>query len=310
MSDSMNSNQVRVVDPVLTTLATGYRDPRFVGGLLFPRVPVAISGGQIITFDKSAFQRYNTSRAPGGATKRMDVGYLGKPYALLNKALEASVPREHLRDAKVMPGVDQAKLKTNAVMGVLLRELEIEQATLATTLGNYDSAHKVTLAGTAKWSNAASDPVQQVDGYKDVVRQTAGVDPNTGVFSPQSWTAFKNNPAVRDRIKYTNGKDVSLEIAAQLLGLEKVDIGKGIVADAGGTFSDIWGNSFVLAYTALGSLDAAEPSYGYTYTMEGHPMVEVPYWDNNTKSWIYGVSFERAPVLSGITSGFLVDAPA
>ena len=38
-------------------------------------------------------------------------------------------------------------------------------------------------------------------------------------------------------------------------------------------------------------------------------MVETPYWDANSKSWVYGVSYERAPVLSGIASGYLIVNP-
>ncbi|CAK0772392.1 hypothetical protein WCLP8_4870007 [uncultured Gammaproteobacteria bacterium] len=53
-----------------------------------------------------------------------------------------------------------------------------------------------------------------------------------------------------------------------------------------------------------------EPSYGYTYTMKGHPMVEAPYYDNNKRSTIYGVTFERKPVLTGQCAGFLINAPA
>ena len=49
-----------------------------------------------------------------------------------------------------------------------------------------------------------------------------------------------------------------------------------------------------------------EPSYGYGYRITGMPLVEKPYWDNNAKSWIYGVSNDCTPVLSGMTAGFLV----
>ena len=44
--------------------------------------------------------------------------------------------------------------------------------------------------------------------------------------------------------------------------------------------------------------------------MRGHPLVETPYWDGNTKSWIYGVSYERAPVLAGMSAGYLISSPA
>jgi hypothetical protein len=42
--------------------------------------------------------------------------------------------------------------------------------------------------------------------------------------------------------------------------------------------------------------------------MDGNPTVEQPYFDNNSKSWVYGVNYERVPVLSGIASGYLFKA--
>ncbi|HHA2602409.1 TPA: hypothetical protein ACOEOE_004596, partial [Stenotrophomonas maltophilia] len=49
-----------------------------------------------------------------------------------------------------------------------------------------------------------------------------------------------------------------------------------------------------------------EPSYGYGYRIEGMPLVEVPYWDNSAKSWIYGVSNDATPVLAGMAAGYLI----
>ena len=192
MADQMNLNQVRIVDPILTTIAQGYADPEFVGGALFPAVPVMLSGGQIIEFDKSSFQRYNTSRAPGTPFKRMELGYLGRPYALLNKGLEAVVPRENQRDASVMPGIDLAKIKLNGVMSILRRELEIEQATLATDPSRYDSNHKIALSGTSKFSDPSSDPIAAIDSWKENIRATTGMYPNTIIFSAVSkhWLYF------------------------------------------------------------------------------------------------------------------------
>ena len=76
------------------------------------------------------------------------------------------------------------------------------------------------------------------------------------------------------------------------------------------TFSDIWGNNAVLAYVAPEGMAAVPtPSYGYTYTMEGHPLVEQPYWENGSKSWIYGTTMERSPVLTGMAAGYLFQNP-
>ena len=89
----MSNNSVRVIDPILTTYVQGYKQQNLVGDNLFPVVPVDASGGRILEFGKEDFKIYAAGRAPGGKTKRIEVGYLGKPYALGNDALEALVPR-------------------------------------------------------------------------------------------------------------------------------------------------------------------------------------------------------------------------
>jgi hypothetical protein len=38
-------------------------------------------------------------------------------------------------------------------------------------------------------------------------------------------------------------------------------------------------------------------------------MVETPYWDPKAKSWVYGTTMERAPQLTGITAGYLLQNP-
>ena len=89
---TMNINQARIIDPVLTEVTQGYRHPERIGHVLFPRVPVFARGGQIIEFGKESFRRYNTRRAPGTNTKRLEFGYQGKPFVLVQDALEGMVP--------------------------------------------------------------------------------------------------------------------------------------------------------------------------------------------------------------------------
>src|SRR5690606_18773494 len=102
----MNNQQVRVIDPILSNVAQGYRHPERVGFALFPRVPVKQRGGQIIEFGRESFKRYKTRRAPGSNTKRVQFGYEGKPFALVQDALEGQVPWEHMQDANQVPGID------------------------------------------------------------------------------------------------------------------------------------------------------------------------------------------------------------
>lgn len=122
----MSLSQARVVDPVLTTHAQGYRHPERVGHLLFPSVPVAVAAGKVVEFGRESFILYNARRAPGAATKQIVFGYEGKPFALVQDSLEAKVPREFARDAGAVPGIDLGVRATNTVMNALTLTLEHE----------------------------------------------------------------------------------------------------------------------------------------------------------------------------------------
>lgn len=305
------SNQgARIIDPILTNVAQGYKNAEFVGNVLFPRVPVFASGGQIIEFGKEAFLNYNLRRTPGGATKRIQFGYLGKPFALLQDSVEVPVPREHMRDAAAVPGIDLGTRAVGLGMKVVTKSLEVDQAAIATNANNYDANHKLALAGATKWSAATGTPTADINTAREAIRSSVGIYPNVALLSAVAFNAVINNPNVMSRFQYTSHDVITEEMLAKLWNVEKVIVGKAIGMTDASVASDIWGNSAILAYTNLGSQNAEEPSFGYTYTMEGNPLVEQPYWDNATKSWVYPVNFERVPVLSGITSGFLIQTPA
>lgn len=305
----LNQSQTRVIDPILSNIVFGYRNGTFVGDKLFPRVPVPVAGGTIIQFGKEAFKLYNSKRAPGGATKRIDYGYSGAKYSLIEDSLEAKVPRERLRDASKVPGLDLASGAVKLVMDVVLLGIEYEQAALATTAGNYDNNHKIALAGTDKWSDPASKPAVQIRTYREAVRASVGVYPNKLTLSAQAFNALVENPSILERFKYTSKDSITPAMLAALFELEEVNVGTAVTSDDAGTMSDVWGNNAILSYSPTNPTSVDQPSFGYTYVMEGQPMVEVPYYDNNAKSWIYGVTFERQALLTAITSGFLIQTP-
>lgn len=301
----INTRSARVVDPILTTHAQGYRQQQLVGELLFPRVPVAVSGGKILQFGKEAFMLYNAARAPGGATKRVQFGYEGLPYALDQERLEGKVPREWMRDASAVPGIDLGQRAINGVMKILTLALEYQQSKLARNAALYDVNHKLALSAGDKWSADTGKPVTDVKDGKEAVRASTGVEPNVCLLSPSAWSAASENPQVLERRKYVEKGPVTLDEFARLIEVERVVVGKAVYHD-GQQFQDVWGNDCVLAYAPQVSSGMEEPSYGYTYTMDGNPLVEQPYYENNPASWFYPTTFERAPVLTGEAAGFLI----
>lgn len=312
---ALTNRGVRIIDPILSMFSQGYRNSNYVGEALFPRVPVMATGGQILEFGREAFQLVNMRRQPGGATKRIQFGYLGKPYVLVQDSLEVPVPREQQRDASAVIGIDLGQRAAKIGMNKVLLQLEVDQAALALNAANYAGTNKVALTGASKWSTSTGNPLTDIDTGREAIRGIIGIYPNTLVLSAIAFNAAKNNPNVIARFQYNGGVNVEAskitpQMLAGLFNVDKVVVGSAIVTNDSLVNSDIWGNNAVLAYVPQGEVFMEEPSFGYTYTMEGQPLVEQPYWDPSAKAEVFGVTMERAPVLSGISSGYLIQTPA
>lgn len=303
---SMSLSQARVVDPVQTEYARGWKHPERVGSVLFPPVYVGVAAGKVLEFGRESFALYNARRAPGAATKRVEFGYEGKPFALVQDSLESKIPREFARDAQAVPGVDLGFRATNQIMQNLTLSLEVDQAALATNRDNYKIANRTLLSGSSQWSDPTSRPADAIADARNAVRRQCGVYPNVAVAGPLVYRYLKRNPSVLGQFR---NLDIVTNVAlANLLELDVLVEGRAIVADAtSGSFSDVWGNYFVLAYAPQKPDGLEQPSFGYTYTMKDNPFVETPYEDRNAKSWVYGGTYERAPVLTGMDAGFLFE---
>lgn len=314
----LNLSSARVINPILTTIAQGYAQPEFVGNKLFPRVPVSARGGQVLEFGKESFRRYASRRAPGTRKARIEFGYLGKPFALYQDALEAPVSFELMEDAAAVPGLDLGRAAVATVMRSLLLTQELDQAALATSAANYETDSVMALTSTGKWSTNTGNPITDIEIGRETIRAKCGVYPNLLTISAKAYSACKNNPNVLARIQYggtsVSPAQVTPQVLAALFQVDEVVIGGGIYCDDADVTQDIWGNNVVLAFVPKSfsgnSMDLAQPSYGYTYTLNGNPLVQQPYKEDQSDSWIYPVKFERAPVLSGIASGFLIKSPA
>lgn len=307
---NMTPAAARVIDPVITTAAQGYKNSTLVGDLLFPTVPVDQRGGKIITFGKEDFYLYATGRAPGANTRRVQFGHSGDPFALEQHSLEGVVPFEIMQDANQVPGIDMAKVAVMKTQNIIALRTENAQAVLATTAANYGAANKVTLAGNDQWSAyATSDPTDDIETGKEAVRALIGRRPNTAIVAAAVFAKLKQHPAILDRIKYTGRDSVTTDLLANLWGLQRVAVGDAVYSDDAGTMHDVWGKDVVLGFTEIGTVqDMGLPSYGYTYRLRGYPVVETPYQDRNAKSWVYPVTDELSPVIASSIAGYVIKA--
>ena len=310
--NQMTPSQARVIDPVLTEVARGYRSGRAaIANILFPLVPVTQRGGKIIAFSKDDFRLVSSIRAPGSNTKRVQFGYASEDFSLVDYRLEAITPYEIQEEAVAVPGIDLISMSVRKVQDAMAREREYAASVLARNADNYDSTNKETLSGSGQWSHPDSDPIADVMDAKEVIRQQVGSRPNSMVLGPKVLTALRNHPKILARL--STSADRPPASMAQLMALfEIAQIVEGEEVFYNGTqFEDVWGKDAILAYTTPASLaEMGSPSYGYTYQLARRPVVEEGYDGRNTNSWVNPVADARKPVLVGASAGFIFKAAA
>jgi hypothetical protein len=106
----------------------------------------------------------------------------------------------------------------------------------------------------------------------------------------------------------------TMEQIAKIVEVDEVVVGDAVWIDSADAGQDVWGNNAVLAYVPKiggngSEISLAEPGFGFTNVIEGHPFAETPWFDNNAKSWIYGATFERLPNVAYNTAAFLFQNP-
>ena len=318
---AMTAAEIRLKqNPILTSLLLGLGQGNFVAEKLFPRLPQALSSVTLAQLGDERLRRYNLRRAPGAATKRINIKYDGKTYAVDQYSVEVPLPRELLREAdesrKLNVGnyQDVSRIAMATANDVLALDYEIEVAQLATNAASYAAGNTLALAGGTKWSAATGTPVTDIRAAADVVRKKIGKRPNTLLLSADALTALCTNPEVKGYLPSTAMGPASIDQLKSILNVAAIEVGDAVWINDADVGADVWGNNAVLAYVPRiggggADLSLAEPGLGFTNVLEGHPFAETPYYDNASKSWVYGATYERRPNVAYSGAGFLFTNP-
>ena len=319
---SMTAAEIRLKqNPILTNLLLGLGQGAYVAEQLFPRLPQALSSVTLARLGNERLRRYNLRRAPGTATKRVNIKYDGQVYSVEQYAVEVPLPRELLREAdesrrlQVGNYLDISRIAMVTANDILGLDYEIDVATLATNPNTYASGHVLALAGGTKWSAETGVPVTDISDAKDAIRKKIGKRPNHLTLSADAYNALRSNKQVLSRLPSTFIGQPGIAELKTILELDSIVVGDAVWMDETYTGRDVWGNNAVLAYVPKigggGSADIslAEPAFGFTNVIEGHPFAETPYYENGLKSWVYGATYERRPNVAYDGAAFLFTNP-
>lgn len=270
------------VDRPLTSLSVAYmQDQRaFVAHRVFPLIPVDKRSDLYYKFNKADFFRdLARPRAPGtesagGSYDLTTDSYLCTPYSLhkdVNDYDRANTDNPLNLDRQAAELV---------MRGMLLRK-EIDWATkyFATSIWGTDVTGVSSSPSTnqvLQWNDYTnSDPIADIETYKEYMLSQTGYLPNKLVVSYSVFRALKNHPKVIERIKYVTkvtSDELTAELLAAMFGLDEVLVAWGVKASgndgATPTMAFIFGKGALLTYSPPNP-GLMIPSAGYTFGWRG-----------------------------------------
>lgn len=147
MSDYLKGK--RVVDPVLTSIARGYKNAAFIGERIFPVVLTDKEGVRVPTFGKTAFVEYDTERAVGADSNVLVREKTGTLDLVLGEH-DLAAPVDYREQAESMFN-EESKAIRRATNGVNLRR-ELIAARLAQDEKVYRTGHVKKLTASDRWA--------------------------------------------------------------------------------------------------------------------------------------------------------------
>ena len=272
------------VNGLLTEMSVGWMqdDASFVADRVFGRVGVQKQSDIIPEYDRGDLYRIMIDRRAAGAiptrigyrTKKTQT-YFAEEWAadhVIDDQLRANA------DAPFSPEVDGTRFLTQQLK--LRREQQWIVSFFSTGnlwTGSSDGADLVAGTDFTAWSNAASNPLDDVAKYRSGVKRETGYYPNKLVLHDQVWNDLKNHPDIVERITGNGGPDnpavVNRRSVAALMELEDVQVASA-VQNSGGegstaadSFGFIAGKHALLVY-ADPNPTLWSPTGGVTYTWD------------------------------------------
>ncbi len=319
----MNLDQVRVIDPILTQLAQGYKNAEGVATFFGPAVSMNTRAGRTMVFGKEAFAAQNFLRAPGTNIQKIQNEFGTRSFSLRQEAISWELAEEIAAEAK--NGAAQIDLRQYAAKDAaqrLMQSWEVQVAGAVTNAASYETSCTFDLAvragGADQFNQATSDVEVLIDEAKEAVRAQIGVYPNKMVISPDAFNALKRNKRIRDFMQ--RGILVNEASLANIFGLDEIRVARRLkLNQTTGSLENIYDNIAILFYQPSGATDGfapaldanyGNPAFAYTYTLAGYPIATPERFNIERRVFTGDILVERSFELVGMGENGKVGAGA
>jgi hypothetical protein len=279
-------DDLRIVDPVLSTIAQTWSNDLFLSETLFPSINVRSAKGKIPIFGKDAFILRETERAIRSNSNRIPAGdYELTSYETQERDIEMAI--DYMEAGEAMNYEKYEQRITKELRDVLALGREQEIAEYLQDPNQYQTWQKKVLSAADAINSASSsvDPLETILNAKEKIRENIGRYPNHIVTNTATLRALQKNSAITEITNKFTGLVNIVELLKDLIGIENISVCKSVLSEDSKTFKDVWGNNILLAYvdsSAPQYRSEYNPSLGYIFRMEGMPEVDV-YYENGGK---------------------------
>ncbi len=302
-------DDLRMVDPVLTTVARGHKSPELVGDYLFPVVEVSKLKGKIPVFGKESFVIRDYDRAIRAQSNRIPPSEVTLvEFETKEKDVEIALDYVEEEESPDFHNLEQRVAKQLTDILALDREKTI--ADYVQNASNFAAGLKYAVDGDHAWDDLTNgvDPVKDIQDGVEAVRSQIGIRPNTLIIGQSAWESLIFNTRTLEKIQYSGLAKVGTKIISELTELPHIYVGRAIYSDDGDTFSDVWNDHAIIAYvdrTDPARRNEYNPSYGYTFRREGKPEIDV-YYENGGKIKVVRNTDNYAVKVVGSDAAYLI----
>lgn len=258
-------------ESTLTNVGLKYmQDPsKFKATKIFPSCPVTLLSSNYPTYDKEYwFKNEATIRVPGSESSGSRHGRGTASYSCQDVSHHEDVPDEYIKnDPAPLNPLKAATRRVNHVISVFD---EVDWATRFFSTGTWGAD---TANPSVQWTTSAGVPLEDIDGWKTTMESETAFEPNTIVISKGVYNVLKRHTTVKDQVKYTSSANVTVELLARILEVDRVVVLSAVYdAAAYGATADmdyIAGDHFLMLHCA-DSPSLESPSAGYNFAWTGY----------------------------------------
>lgn len=302
-------DELRMVDPVLTTIAQGYSNSAMIAESLFPTVPVSKLKGKIPVFGREAFIVRNTFRAMRAASNRIPPTDLTL-ISFETKERDVEIAIDYIEEEESPDFSRYEQRITKDLMDILLLGKEKEVADYVQNTNNFITDLKEALTSDNAFDNytSSTDPVLIIRDCMASVRARISKYPNTMIMGDATYQALINHPRIIERIRYSAMGVVNTDILSKILDIPVIKVGMSVYTLDGETYSDVWNDNIILAYVdqnEKANRSEFNPSYGYIFQREGKPEIDT-YNENGDKIKVIRNTDNYAMQVTASDAAFLI----